>query len=39
MERYSALNSRLAFRAALALSSLLVFAAAADIGGFRAAFL
>jgi hypothetical protein len=39
MERYSALNARLAFRATLALSSLLVLAAAIDIGGFRAAFL
>jgi hypothetical protein len=39
MERYSALNGRLAFRVALAFSSLCVFAAAVDIGGFRAAFL
>ncbi len=39
MERYSALNSRLAFRAMLAISSLLVLVAAADVGGFRAAFL
>jgi hypothetical protein len=39
MERYSALNGRIAFRAMLALSSLLVLAAAVDVGGFRAAFL
>jgi hypothetical protein len=39
MERYSATRSLIAFRAMLAVSSLLVFAAAADIGGFRAAFL
>ena len=39
MERYSALNARLAFRAALAVSSLLVAIAALDVGGFRAPFL
>lgn len=39
MERNSALSARLAFRATLAISSLLVMIAALDIGGFRADFL
>lgn len=39
MERTSALSARLAFRATLAISSLLVLIAALDVGGFRADFL
>ena len=39
MERYSAINGRFAFRAMLAISSVLAVLAAADFGGFRAPFL
>lgn len=39
MERIAAAPGRAAFRIGLAISSLLVLAAAVDLGGFRADFL